>query len=171
MATETTTPAVTLEFLAKQIEALRKDVRKIRAHLDDPTGEKAAARSANNGFNKLLEVTPELRAFLGLAADEKISRAAVTKRIGQYATEKGLKEGQKLALDPPLKALLKVPEGKEVTFLNMQTFLKDHYISPPKAEKPPAKPKEPKAPKEEKPKVAKEDRPKVAKKIAPAASA
>jgi hypothetical protein len=172
MATET--PVVTLETIAKSIEALRKDVRKIRAHLDDPTGEKAAARSANNGFNKLLDVTPELRSFLGLAADEKISRAAVTKRIGQYATEKGLKVGQLLNLDAPLKALLKVPEGKEVTFLNMQTYLKDHYISPPKPEKPPAKPKEPKAPKEEKPKepkAPKEDRPKVAKKVAPAASA
>ena len=73
MATATETP-VTLELLAKELKALRKDIRKVRAHLEDPTGEKAAARAKSNGFNKPLDVTEKLRTFLSLGADEKISR-------------------------------------------------------------------------------------------------
>ena len=169
MATET---VITLETLSKQIEAVRKECRKIRQHFEDPNGEKAAARAANNGFNKLMEVTPALRSFLGLAADEKISRSAVTKRINKYAEEKGLKSGQKLEPDAALKALLEAPEGEQLTFLNIQKYLNKHYIKEPKPEKPPKaeKPKEPKEPKAEKPKTekSKEDRPKVAKKTAAA---
>ena len=55
---------VTLDDLMKEMKALRKDMRKIRAHIEDPTGEKSKARAVNNGFNKPLDVTPELRAFL-----------------------------------------------------------------------------------------------------------
>ena len=154
---------VTLELLAKELKALRKDIRKIRLHFEDPTGEKQAARSKNNGFNKPLNVTDKLRAFLSLPADEKISRSQVTTRINQYVTEKGLKAGQNISLDATLKDLLQVPEGTQVTFLNIQKYINPHYIKDPETEK---KPREKKvkeetstadAPKEKKvrPKVAK----------------
>lgn len=147
--------ATTLESLEKEIKALRKDVRKIRQHLEDPTGEKQAARAQNNGFNKPLDVTPELRAFLNLAADEKISRSQVTRRINEYVEQKGLKAGQNISLDETLKTLLKVPEGTQVTFLNIQKYINPHYIKE-------AKPAVEKKPKAEPPKE-KKSRPKVAK--------
>ena len=127
-----------LEAIAKEQRALRKDVRKIRQHFEDPEGEKAAARAQNNGFNKPLGVTDKLRAFLGLAADEKISRSQVTTRINTYVTEKGLKAGQNISLDESLKDLLQVPEGVQVTFLNIQKYINPHYI---KEEKPPVEKK------------------------------
>jgi chromatin remodeling complex protein RSC6 len=165
MATDT---PVTLELLAKELKALRKDVRKIRQTIEDPSGEKQAARSANNGFKKPQDVTPELRAFLGLAADEKISRADVTGRINKYVSEKGLKAGQNITLDDALKGLLKVPEGVQVTFLNIQKYINPHYVKDPNApEKKPRAPKAPPAPESEAPKE-KKARPKVAK--APAAA-
>jgi chromatin remodeling complex protein RSC6 len=137
----TTTP-VTLDLLAKELKALRKDVRKIRQHIEDPMGEKQAARSQNNGFNKPLDVTPELRQFLGLAADEKISRSQVTTRINAYVTEKGLKTGQNISLDDTLKALLNPPTDVQITFLNIQKYINPHYIKevkPPVEKKPRAK--------------------------------
>ena len=155
-----------LEAIAKEQRALRKDVRKIRQHFEDPEGEKAAARAQNNGFNKPLGVTDKLRAFLGLAADEKISRSQVTTRINTYVTEKGLKAGQNISLDESLKDLLQVPEGVQVTFLNIQKYINPHYIKEvkPETEKKPRVKKEEAessttgdAPKEKKmrPKVAK----------------
>ena len=132
MASTTDVP-ITLDALMKELKALRKEVRKIRTHIEDPTGEKQAARSKSNGFNKPLDVTPELRTFLGLAADEKICRTDVTKRVNAYVTEKGLKEGKTIGLDAPLKSLLKVPEGTQVTFLNLQKFLGPHYLKDPNA--------------------------------------
>ena len=137
-----TTP-VTLELLAKELKALRKDIRKIRQHFEDPTGEKQAARSQNNGFNKPLNVTDKLRAFLGLAADEKISRSQVTARINTYVTEKGLKAGQNITLDATLQDLLQPPAGTQVTFLNIQKFINPHYIKEETEKKP--REKKPKA--------------------------
>jgi len=133
MATDT---PVTLELIAKELKALRKDVRKIRQHFEDPTGEKQAARSQNNGFNKPLGVTDKLRAFLSLAADEKISRSQVTGRINTYVTEKGLKAGQNITLDATLQDLLQPPAGTQVTFLNIQKFINPHYIKEVSEKKP-----------------------------------
>jgi upstream activation factor subunit UAF30 len=138
----TTTP-VTLELIAKELKALRKDVRKIRQHFEDPTGEKQAARSQNNGFNKPLNVTDKLRAFLSMGADEKISRSQVTARINTYVTEKNLKAGQNISLDDTLKDLLQPPEGTQVTFLNIQKFINPHYIKEATDKKP--REKKPKA--------------------------
>ena len=162
----TTTP-VTLELLAKELKALRKDVRKIRQHFEDPTGEKQAARSQNNGFNKPLNVTDKLRVFLGLGADEKISRSQVTARINTYVTEKNLKAGQNISLDDTLKDLLQPPEGTQVTFLNIQKFINPHYIKEvtekkPREKKPKAEEKTESSTADAAPKE-KKSRPKVAK--------
>jgi hypothetical protein len=45
-----------------------------------------------------------------------------------YASERGLKNGQKITLDDDLKALLNPPEGVEITYLNIQRYMKNHYI-------------------------------------------
>jgi upstream activation factor subunit UAF30 len=128
-----------LATLQSEIKALRKDLRKVKQLLEDPSGEKTKARASNNGFNKPLDVSDKLRLFLRLGADEKVSRSQVTKLINQYVTEKNLKNGQQITLDATLKDLLNPPEGTTVTFLNIQKFINPHYI------KPAAEPKTPKA--------------------------
>jgi len=134
MASVNETP-VTLELLAKELKGLRKDVRKIRQYIGDPSGEKAAERAKSNGFNKPQGVTPELQKFLGLADGEKISRSQVTKRLNLYVAERGLKNGQLINMDDALKSLLNPPEGDQVTFLNLQKFISPHYIKEPKVVK------------------------------------
>jgi len=136
-----------LTTLQTEIKALRKDLRKVKQLLEDPSGDKAKARATNNGFNKPLDVSEKLRAFLKLGAEDKVSRSQVTKLINEYVTEKGLKAGQQITLDATLKDLLAPPEGTQITFLNIQKYINPHYIKPvaePKA------PKEPKTPKEKK---------------------
>jgi len=112
----------------KEFKAIRKDIRKIRQHIEDPTGEKAQLRSQNNGFRKPQVVSPELRSFLALGPDDKISRADVTRKLNEYVTEKGLKNGQNLTMDDKLQSLLSPPEGVQVTFLNIQKYINRHYI-------------------------------------------
>jgi len=138
MASITETP-VTLELLAKELKGLRKDVRKIRQYIGDPSGEKAAERAKNNGFNKPQNVTPELQKFLGLPDGDKVSRTQVTKFVNTYVSERGLKNGKLILMDDTLRALLCPPEGEDVSFLNLQKFVSPHYI---KEVKPPAPPKE-----------------------------
>jgi len=156
-STTTTSTPITLDDLSKDLKAIRKDLRKIKAFIEDPTGEKSKSRSQNNGFNKPLQVTPLLRAFLKLPEGEMISRSQVTKAVNAYVTEKGLKAGQNISMDETLKELLQPPADVQVTFLNIQKFINPHYI---KEEKPAAPAKEKKvaaapAKEEEKPVVKK----------------
>ena len=137
--------ALDIANVQKDLKALRKMVRKVIGDIEDPTGEKKEARTKNNGFNKPQVVTAALRSFLNLGADEMISRSQVTKAVNAYVTEKELKKGQNITLDAPLQSLLSPPEGTQITFLNIQKFLNQHYV---KQDKPEAPPKEPKAPKE-----------------------
>jgi len=143
----------TLEYLksvideqSKELKALRKDIRKIRQHIEDPLGEKAKARSQNNGFRKPQVVSDELRSFLTLGPEDRISRADVTRRINEYVTEKGLKNGQNLTMDAALKSLLAPPDDVQVTFLNIQKYINRHYIKEvvePAAEAAPVEKKKP----------------------------
>ena len=129
---------MSLETIETEIAALRADVksltkivRKVKNTQEDPDGEKAKARAANNGFNRKQEITPKLREFLGLPQDELISRSEVTKFINKYITEKGLKHpdnGRQLILDDKLKELLQPPADVIVTYLNLQRYLSPHYV-------------------------------------------
>lgn len=131
---ETDTLVELMNKLSAEIKSLHKDVRKIRQSIDDPTGEKAEARSQNNGFKKPLDVDDKLRTFLALEAGVKISRAEVTKAIDAYAVKHGLKKGQLINMDDSLRDLLQPPADVEVTYLKLQHFLAPHYITPPKPE-------------------------------------
>ena len=124
---------ITLQTIFDEIKLLRKDLRKVKNLIEDPQGEKAKARSTSNGFNKPLDISEELRKFLKLAAGEQISRSQVTKKVNEYVTEKGLKQGQNINLDASLKAILDPPADVQVTFLNIQKYINKHYI---KADKP-----------------------------------
>ena len=120
-----------LAALRADVKALTKIVRKVKTHQEDPDGEKAKARSANNGFNRKQEITLKLRDFLGLPEGELISRSEVTKKVNAYITEKGLKHpdnGRQLILDDKLKDLLQPPADIVVTYLNLQKYLSPHYV-------------------------------------------
>ena len=120
-----------LAALRNDIKTLTKLVRKVKNTQEDPDGEKAKARAANNGFNRKQEVTPKLRTFLGLDEGELISRSEVTKFINKYITEKGLKHpenGRQLILDDTLRDLLAPPADVQVTYLNLQKYLSPHYV-------------------------------------------
>jgi upstream activation factor subunit UAF30 len=117
--------------LRSDIKSLTKIVRKIKTKLEDPDGEKAKARAANNGFNRKQNISEELRAFMGLPAGEQASRSEVTKFLTKYITDKGLKHpenGRQIVLDDTLRALLKPPADVQITYLNVQKFLSPHYI-------------------------------------------
>ena len=120
-----------LAALRADVKSLTKIVRKVKNTQEDPDGEKAKARAANNGFNRKQEITPKLREFLGLPQDELISRSEVTKLINTYITKKGLKHpdnGRQLILDDKLKELLQPPADVIVTYLNLQRYLSPHYV-------------------------------------------
>ena len=128
---------MSIETVLEEIAALRSDikslskiVRKIKTKQDDPTGEKAASRAKNNGFNRKQAISEKLRKFLDLPEGELVSRSTVTRSINKYVTENSLKHpdnGRLLMLDDKLKNLLQPPDDVQITFLNLQKYLSPHY--------------------------------------------
>tara|TARA_Y100000389_G_scaffold146878_1_gene145696 strand:- start:815 stop:1234 length:420 start_codon:yes stop_codon:yes gene_type:complete len=121
---------VEITALRNELKSLTKIVRKIKAKLDDPNGEKSAKRAKNNGFNREQKISEELRSFLGLPEGQLVSRSTVTKSINEYVKANGLKHpdnGRVLVLDQKLRDLLKPPADVQVTFLNLQKYLSPHY--------------------------------------------
>ena len=120
-----------IEKLEAQLKKLYRLCNKIRNHQLDPTGEKAAERSKNSGFNKPQSITKDLATFLGIPKDEQISRSEVTKRISAYVRENNLKDTEKksqINLDKKLTKLLKPEKNDIITHLNIQKYLSQHYI-------------------------------------------
>ena len=83
-----------------------------------------------SGFAKPGPVSDELRAFLKLGPEELIARTEVTKKITEYCKANNLQKAEDkrtINVDGPLKKLLRLKKGDELTFLNLQKYMKVHY--------------------------------------------
>ena len=83
-----------------------------------------------SGFAKPGPVSDDLRKFLSLGKDDLIARTEVTKRINAYCKEHKLqKEEDKRTIHPDatLRKLLNLKKGDELTFFNLQKYMKIHY--------------------------------------------
>jgi chromatin remodeling complex protein RSC6 len=95
--------------------------------------QKAAweARRANNAFLKQKALSPELAAFMGIKAGEKRSQTEVTKFISEYVKSHNCYDPtfkRRIIPNAALAKLLRVDDKTEVTYLNLQKFLKVHFV-------------------------------------------
>ena len=100
-----------------------KKVRGKRKHQTDPD-------APPSGFAKPGPVSDELRSFLDLGKDELIARTAVTQAINAYCKKHDLQnkdDRRKILPDAPMRKLLKIGKSDELTFFNLQTYLKVHF--------------------------------------------
>ena len=139
LGTETTTRVRALVAEAGEaLKALKRDVRnsKRRVKKDPATmtpEERSAweARRANNAFLKLRPITDELASFMGLSPKSQRSQTDVTKFISTYVKTHSCFDPnfkRRIIPDAKLAKLLRVKDGQEVTYLNLQSFLKVHFV-------------------------------------------
>jgi len=117
--------------LRNEMKALCKMVKKVAKVQDDPDGTKRKERAANSGFNRPAKVTSEMASFMGIPEDEMITRSQVTKFVSSYVKDKGLKhpdDGRIIIQDNTLKGLFKVPEGVQLSYLQLQKYIAPHFI-------------------------------------------
>jgi chromatin remodeling complex protein RSC6 len=81
-------------------------------------------------FTKPQQITPELCVFLGKAKGTQLSRSDVTRGVMDYVKKHSLNNKQDINPDAALRKLLGVSETEKVTILNLQRFLKHHYVKP-----------------------------------------
>ena len=124
----------TIRSLKTRVQKLEKQVhRDHKSNLKKMKGRKRRVVDPNaqpSGFAKPGPVSDELRAFLELGKDDLIARTAVTKGINAYCKKHVLQDQadkRKINADAPLRKLLKMSDTDELTFFNLQTFMKVHF--------------------------------------------
>ena len=94
-------------------------------------------RRANNAFLVQRPLTEELCHFMGLKSGETRSQTQVTKFISEYVKKHSCFDPsfkRRILPNAALAKLLRVSDKDEVTYLNLQSFLKVHFVKPaPKA--------------------------------------
>jgi chromatin remodeling complex protein RSC6 len=81
-------------------------------------------------FTKPVKISAELCSFLGKPKDTEVSRSAVTKGVMAYAKAHNLMDKQTIKADAAMRKLLTLTETDTLTILNLQKFLRRHYVKP-----------------------------------------
>jgi chromatin remodeling complex protein RSC6 len=84
-----------------------------------------------SGFIKPTRISDELAAFLGKTVGTEMARTDVSKEINAYIQSNGLQDksnGRKINPDAKLTKLLKLSKEDELTYFNLQRFMKHHFI-------------------------------------------
>jgi len=145
-ATESTTVSKLSEFSAK-LQQMSGFLASMRS--DYKTLEKAVARELKNslkasakkrktsgnrqpsGFVKPTLISDELAKFLGKASGTEMARTEVSKEINAYIRAKELQDktnGRKIIPDASLSKLLNLQSSDELTYFNLQKYMKHHFI-------------------------------------------
>jgi len=95
---------------------------------------KKSKRSGNrqpSGFVKPTRISDELAKFLGKTVGTEMARTDVSKEINSYIRANSLQDktnGRKIIPDAKLSALLKIQSEDELTYFNLQRFMKHHFV-------------------------------------------
>ena len=132
-----------LKNLSSQVRGLQKHVSREHrdlqrsSHRGGKRSRAAAAvdgadkpKRAPSGFAKPTGLSPELCAFLGVDQKTELARTDVTKKITTYVREQHLQNEQNKKIivpDAKLGKLLNVPAGEQLTYFNLQRYMKVHF--------------------------------------------
>ena len=135
VVTELDSAMTTIRNLKTRLQKLEKQVHRDTRALNKKANGKRARKprdpnAPKSGFAKEGPVSDEMRKFLGLKKDELISRTDVTKRIHEYCKSKNLQDPadkRQIKPDASLRKLLKMDKGDDLTFFNLQKYMKVHF--------------------------------------------
>jgi chromatin remodeling complex protein RSC6 len=108
--------------IAKELKAAEKASQKRK---------RASGNRAPSGFVKPTLISDELASFLGKEKGSKLARTAVSKEINNYIRANQLQDpanGRKINADAKLSKLLKLAKTDDLTYFNLQKFMKHHFI-------------------------------------------
>jgi chromatin remodeling complex protein RSC6 len=116
-----------LKVLQKEVLKEKKENKKKESKIK----KKSDKKKNPSGFAKPSPISPELATFLGISPDEQIARTDVTSKVIGYVKEFNLQNPEnKKQIFPDEKLGLILQSGNDVvTFFNLQTYLKKHFIN------------------------------------------
>jgi upstream activation factor subunit UAF30 len=133
-----------ISSLKNDSKALRKEIlanKKAFEKLEKKTSKKKRAapvegeevKPRNSGFMRPVKISDELASFLGKTTGTVMGRQDANDEIRQYVALHNLKEtekgkGRNINPDAKLSALLKLPKDEQLTYFNLQKYMKPHFI-------------------------------------------
>lgn len=126
---------MTIRGLKSRVQKLEKRVHKdhkvaLKKMKSRGSRKPRDPNAPKSGFAKEGPVSDEMRKFLGLKSDTLISRTDVTRKIHEYCKSHNLQnpsDKRKINADASLKKLLKMSNSDELTFFNLQKYMKVHF--------------------------------------------
>lgn len=109
------------KVVAREIKVLQKNTKK----------RKANANRQPSGFVKPTRISSDLAKFLGRDDGVEMARTEVSKEINQYIRANSLQDksnGRIIKADAKLKKLLNLGDDDELTYFNLQKYMKHHFI-------------------------------------------
>ena len=114
------------KLLERQVSRKIKNVEKLSSRK-----KKSSANRQPSGFVKPTRISDELAKFLGKEIGTHMARTVVSKEINDYIRSNGLQDktnGRKINADNKLSSLLKLSKDDELTYFNLQRYMKHHFI-------------------------------------------
>ena len=131
-----------LQQLAVLFSSVKADYKLLEKHVarelknaqkSSSRKKKASGNRQPSGFVKPTRISDELANFLGKAIGTEMARTEVSSAINAYIRSNGLQDktnGRKINADSKLSTLLKLTKDDELTYFNLQRYMKHHFIKP-----------------------------------------
>jgi chromatin remodeling complex protein RSC6 len=122
----------TVSLLKNEYKALEKVVSKeLKAAQKASRKRKTSGNRQPSGFIKPTLISNELAEFLGKPLGSELARTEVSREINAYIRNNLLQDktnGRKIIPDAKLGKLLKMNKDDELTFFNLQRYMKHHFV-------------------------------------------
>lgn len=123
--------------LRTEFKALEKSVtRDIKNAQKSSRKKKASGNRQPSGFTIPTLISDELARFLGKESGTKMARTEVSKALNVYIKANSLQaelNRRNINADAKLTTLLNLKKGDELSYFNLQRYLKHHFIKTEKA--------------------------------------
>lgn len=132
--------STSLKGVQKQLVTIQKDYAKEKKQWERKISTKKSNSSKQqpSGFAKPGFISPELCNFLGVSKGTEMARTDVTKYLTEYIKQHELQDtaNRRIILpDKKLKGLLQSKTDDTITYFNLQSYMKIHYLNPNKEKK------------------------------------
>ena len=113
------------------VRSLQKDVtRELKKNQNKKVKEASKKKRSPSGFAKPTVISQELCTFLGKPTGTEMARTEVTKHLTTYIKEHNLQDPankRTILPDKKLQKLLQTTKNDEVTYFNLQKYMKVHF--------------------------------------------
>jgi chromatin remodeling complex protein RSC6 len=112
------------------IKSIEKKVARMTKLMEKCSKKRKTGLAKVSGFEKPTAISDELAKFVGEPVGAFIARTAISKKIHEYVKANNLQDPKNRRIinpDVKLKKLLKTGPNEELSYFNLQKFLKVHF--------------------------------------------